>query len=304
MISILISVHDCFVDKLVSGLHRQAANSGKEFEIIISDDASLKEYRSVNEKLQELPHVSYHQQEKDLKRAGNRNFLGRQAKYRYLLFIDGDALVSSNDFINKYLECCQGQLVVCGGTAYMKEPPADSGYFLRWIYGWKREVKSAESRSRKPGESFSAFNFLIEKSLFLENPFPEKITDYGHEDTIFGLKIFRKGYHVKHIDNTLIHGGLEPNREFLDKSLNAVENLYHLLSDKEYQSYLTGIRIARWYTFCRKTGIYLLFRWFYPWIKRPIEHNLFSHKPDLFLFDLYRLGYMLQMDNINLTDNS
>ena len=295
MISILIPVYNCFADNLVTELHRQATGSGKEFEIIISDDASLEEFRNINARLQDLPYVSYHQQEKDLKRAGNRNFLGQQAKYPYLLFIDGDALVASDDFLIKYLACCQGRVVVCGGTGYLKDPPADPDHFLRWFYGWRREVKSAATRNRNPGASFSAFNFLIERSVFLENRFPGDIRDYGHEDTIFGLQVAGEGYAIKHIDNKLIHSGIETNREFLDKSLQAVANLYQLLTDREFSSYMTGIRIARWYLFCEKSGIYLLLRLLYPCIKKLAEHNLFSLKPDMFLFDLYRLSYMLRL---------
>jgi glycosyltransferase involved in cell wall biosynthesis len=299
MISILIPVHNHFVENLVNELHRQATDIGRDFEIIISDDASLDEYRSINARLQSLKHVKYFQHDKDLKRSGNRNFLGQQAKYDYLLFIDGDALVSSNDFIEKYLGHCSERVIACGGTGYPKAPPDNTDYFLRWFYGWRREARSAATRNKNPGKSFSAFNFLIKRSLFLENKFPVEVTEYGHEDTLFGLHLAIKGYHIIHIDNSLIHNGIETNREFMDKSLTAVENLYRLLSHEKYGSYITVIRIVKWYRFCKKTGISLLLNRLYPWLKKPVEQNLMSRKPDLFLFDLYKLGHMLQLHRIN-----
>ena len=282
MISILIPAHNYFVENLVSELHRQATDTGRDFEIIISEDASLDEYSIINARLQKLPHLKYFKHDKDLNRAGNRNFLGQQAKYNYLLFIDGDALVSSDDFIEKYLGYCSGKVIACGGTGYPKNPPDDTEYFLRWFYGWRREVRSAATRKKNPGKSFSAFNFLIERSLFLENQFPVEVTEYGHEDTLFGLHLAMNGYQITHIDNSLIHNGIENNREFMDKSLKAVENLYLLLSHEKYGSYITGIRIVKWYRFCKKTGISLLLNRLYPWLKKPIEQNLVSRKPDLF----------------------
>ena len=292
MISVLIPVYNCFVDILVKELHRQASQAGREFEIIISDDGSLEEFRQINAGLQDLPGVQYFQQEKDLKRAGNRNFLGQQAKFRYLLFIDGDARVASENFIEKYLACCEGKIIVCGGTGYQYAPPGNPEYFLRWFYGWQREVRSATTRNQKPGTSFSAFNFLIEKSVFLENRFHEEIRDYGHEDTIFGLNLAEKGHQIRHIDNILIHAGIESNREFMDKSLQAVANLQKLMQDKELGRYMTGITIARWYIFCKKTGISFFLKGMYPGIRKLAEHNLFGRRPKLFLFDLYRLSYM------------
>jgi len=125
-----------------------------------------------------------------------------------------------------------------------------------------------------------------------------EVTEYGHEDTLFGLHLSMNGHQITHIDNLLIHNGIENNREFMDKSLKAVENLYRLLSHEKYGSYITGIRIVKWYRFCKKTGISLLLNRLYPWLKKPIEQNLVSRKPDLFLFDLYKLGHMLELHRI------
>jgi len=64
MISILIPVHNYFVENLVSELHRQATDTGRDFEIIISEDASLDEYSIINARLQKLPHLKYFKHDK------------------------------------------------------------------------------------------------------------------------------------------------------------------------------------------------------------------------------------------------
>ena len=296
MLSILIPTYNYFIQELVTELQRQALASGKPFEIIVSDDGSEDRYQSANRKVGDMDHVRYVQQEDSLRRSGNRNFLGKEARYDYLLFIDCDASVFSGDFIKNYLDCCRGKLAVCGGTAYTETPPEDPRYFLRWFYGWKRETLSASTRNKDPGASFSAFNFLIERSVFLENPFPQDIREYGHEDTIFGLVLAGRGYEIRHIDNQLVHSGLEPSKEFLAKSLKAVENLRALLSDDRYAGLIKGIRISRSYYRCRRCGLAIFLRWLFPAVRPAIERNLTGKNPDLFYFDLYKLGYLLCLE--------
>jgi len=298
MLSILIPTYNYFIKGLTTELHRQASASGRAFEIIVSDDGSEEEFRKKNERVSNMDHVQYVQQNTDLKRSGNRNFLAQTARYEYLLFIDCDAAVPSEEFIEQYLKCCAGKLAVCGGTAYSDTPPEDRQYFLRWFYGWKREVRSAASRNKNPGSAFSAFNFLIERSIFLENPFPQEIKEYGHEDTIFGLVLAEKGYEIRHIDNQLIHTGLETGREFLAKSLKALDNLKVLLTDETHASYIKSIRIARSYIICRKTGLAILLRWLFPLMRPAFERSLLGKKPDMFFFDLYKLGYLLWLDRV------
>ncbi len=296
MLSILIPTYNYFIADLTTELNRQASLSGRPFEIIVSDDGSEEKYCKANRQVAKLENVRYVQQEMNLKRSGNRNFLARTARYEYLLFIDCDASVPCGDFIEQYLECCTGKLAVCGGTAYSDTPPADRRYFLRWFYGWKREVRSAAFRNKDPGTAFSAFNFLIERSIFLENPFPREIREYGHEDTIFGLMLAGKGYEIRHIDNQLIHTGLETSKEFIAKSLKALESLKVLLMDENYASIINKIRIARSYVLCRKTGLAILIRWLFPLMRPAIERSLLGKKPDMFFFDLYKLGYLLRLD--------
>jgi glycosyltransferase involved in cell wall biosynthesis len=296
MLSILIPTYNHHISTLTRELHRQASASGKAFEIIISDDCSAETYRDANRQVESMEHVRYLQQDTPLKRSANRNFLGQSARHPYLLFIDCDAEVGSEDFIEKYLECCKGDAVVCGGTAYSPSPPEQQEYLLRWFYGMKREVRTAASRNATPDASFSAFNFLIKRSLFLGNPFLEEIREYGHEDTFFGLMIASKGHIINHIDNPLIHKGLEPAEEFIKKSLEALRNLKQLISNERFSEYATRIRIVRWYLFFRKSGLAILIRGLFPLIRNPIERILLGKNPNLLCFDLYKLGYILQLD--------
>lgn len=49
-----------------------------------------------------------------------RNYLGEQARYPYLLFLDTDTSPVGEDFLSLYLKNAGGQ-VVCGGFCYPEE---------------------------------------------------------------------------------------------------------------------------------------------------------------------------------------
>ncbi len=119
--------------------------------------------------------------------------------------------------------------MICGGTAYLPDPPVDASYYLRWHYGRKREQRAAKLRSKDPCRAFSSFQFLATKSILKHVPFDNDLKAYGHEDTVFGLALEQQGIPVVHIDNTLVHDGLEPADEFLDKTRQGLRNLKFLL---------------------------------------------------------------------------
>ena len=68
-------------------------------------------------------------------------------------------------------------------------------------------------------------NFLLPAHVLKEIPFDERISGYGHEDSLFGYELSRKGFEIVHIDNPVLHGELETNREFVNKTAQAVKNL-------------------------------------------------------------------------------
>jgi len=219
MISVCVTVYKFPVQELIDGLISQAEALNIEYEILIGDDSPQKT------QLKPAKNVLYFHNSPALKRSANRNFLASKAKYKYLLFIDGDAKIENGSFLKNYLnEIKTNAKIVCGGTLYSEKCPSKDKK-LHWKYGKFVESKPAVLRSKTPYSSFTSFNFLIEKEIFLNIKFNEKLTEYGHEDTIFGFELERQGVEVNHIDNQLIHSGVETNDVFVRKSLKAVENL-------------------------------------------------------------------------------
>ncbi|MDR1792968.1 MAG: glycosyltransferase family 2 protein [Bacteroidales bacterium] len=297
MLSVLIPIYNYNAVQLVENLHQQAVDAKIEFEILLLDDLSENtECRWNNLELRTLKHVTLFELPTKAGRAVARNFLAGQAKYDYLLFLDCDSQVVDNQFINRYLECCKGQnVIVCGGTAYKSQKPERDSY-LRWKYGIRVEEKSAAVRNKNPNARFSTFNFLISKDLFRSILFNEMLKNYGHEDTVFGLELKERGYKVTYIDNPLYHTGIDKNEIYLKKTREGVENLKILLSQFPQKEILTKeIRLLRYYQILKKTHTVYLFYKLYSLFKVLMLRNFNSEHPNLFLFNLYKLGYLCSL---------
>jgi hypothetical protein len=284
------------VSKLAEALHRQAMQSGLPFEILLMDDASGQEFREKNSAIR-LSRLHYVQLPENAGRSRIRNMLGRQAQYPYLIFMDCDAAVSSEDYIKRYIPYFKPDTVCSGGRIYEKEQPRDKKY-LRWKYGVKREAVPAEKRGEKSNQGFMTCNFLIAKSLLEENPFNEDLTGYGHEDTLFGIQLQEKGYFIRHIDNPLIHLGLEDADVFIEKTEKALVNLRKIneILQEKYPRSVEHSSLVRMEKKLRKMRLIPLFAFVFSIFKPLIRMNLSGRYPSLFLFDLYKIGVLVMQN--------
>ena len=212
MISILIPVYNCNIVSLVYDLHNQAAASSVPFEIIVLDDCSSELLRDQNKDVIKLSSVKFIELEQNIGRASIRNKLAGMASFPTLLFMDCDSKVLDADYIKRYLPYCGKDIVVCGGRMYRPVPPDEPEMMLRWLYGIKREQLPANVRNKDPYHSFMTNNFLISRIILSQIRFDESLVHYGHEDTLFGFELKKKGIPVIHIQNPLIHIGLEITR--------------------------------------------------------------------------------------------
>ena len=137
---------------------------------------------------------------------------------------------------------------------------------------------------------------MIRKDIFLKTGFDTSIKEYGHEDTVFGIQLFKNKVEIKHIDNPLVHKGLEDNKIFIKKSVEALNNLFYLYNNHPFSADLVKyIKILRWYRTARFSGLYIIFAAFYSLFGKLITKNLNSHKPNIILFDIYKLSYLCSL---------
>ena len=290
-ISLLIPV--CNYD-IVALVHSMKSCIGKipEFiEILIGDDGSSPDFRNKYKALEE-PGVRLIVSEKNIGRAAIRNKLALEAKGDYLLFIDADAMIpgTADAYISKWLPYLSKARVICGGILYHNSPPGDPDKILRWKIGWKREQRKASEREKHPYSFFSTFNVMIDRTVFSKIRFNEELRQYGYEDALLSYQLEKAGISIRHIDNGLMHDGLESNREFLNKTKLGLENLsrlYDSVTDK--RTFSSTVRILRLYNILAFFRLTLLLAGLYLRYKEKMEIRLDSHNPPMILFSIYKV---------------
>ncbi|HAT64660.1 MAG TPA: glycosyl transferase [Flavobacteriaceae bacterium] len=296
MISILIPTYNYNVFPLVKEAHLQGEKASIPFEILVYDDCSPNPVGE-NENINQLTNGSFLKLPKNIGRSAIRNKLARDAKYPNLLFLDADTQIISSQFLKNYLHAIkEDSQIIYGGILYQHNKP-NTAEILRWVYGNKREALPVTERNKQPHLRFLTLNFLIKKNVFSIIEFNEQIPNLRHEDTLFALDAKKSGINVSHIDNPVVHLGLESSEVFLRKSEESVDVL-HLFLEKNMID-AEEVALTKRAKQLKKMGLSGLFLWFYKFSKNSMKENLLSKKPSLFIFDLYRLGHYLNYKSSN-----
>lgn len=291
MLSILLPTYDRDMLPLVEVLHQQCIEAAYPFEILVFDDASHSHWNPSNEKINSWPHCQFISHTENKGRAANRNALATAAKGTHFLFLDGDMMPQHADFILRYLKAIQEHNIVFGGIAYQTEKPT-ANFRLRWIYGKKREEIPVEKRQINPYATCLTSNLCIERKVFEAVQFNPTIASYGYEDLLFVKGIANTGQTITHIDNPALHLGLEENEVFLEKTKQALENAKKMvqkgwITSKDIKALKWHKRILQWRL---KPILYPILLLLAPQMKR----NLRSSKPNIRIFDLYKLFYLMR----------
>ncbi|MEM1327629.1 MAG: glycosyltransferase family 2 protein [Bacteroidota bacterium] len=291
MLSILIPIYNFDCRDLVRDLVAQADVLEEAVEIICLDDASSSVFRVLNQEILSYSSmVTYQYLSKNIGRSKIRNRLAKLAQFPYLLFMDCDAAVPCDDYLKQYLIHCQPNTVLCGGRVYQNTAPENDDYLLHWTVGKVREEIDAKVRQQQPYYSFMTNNFIAPKSVFDRLQFEEKLTQYGHEDTLFGLALEEQNISVNHLDNPLIHVGLEETMIFLEKTEQALENLVYLVQN----GYLIETRLLQLFRRLERARLLSVFLRSFRWARPRLIQRLKSAAPSLFAFDLYKLGIFVE----------
>ena len=286
-LSILIPVYNADCRQQVTELLRQASViDGLEYEVIVADDESPdKELTALCREISQWKNCRFIERDHHTGRACMRNFLARQARYEWLLFLDCDMGIKAG-FIQRYLEC-DGSDVIDGGVSIGKGPDNN----LRYLYEKACEARhSAEERSRQPFHHFHTANFLVRRNILLANPFDERYRNYGYEDVFFGKQLAKQHIKITHIDNPAGFDTFEDNPHFVQKTEEGLRTLHTFRADlKGYSNMLTfvdGIHISL---------VKRLIVWFHR-LSGPFERRrLCGSHPSLRIFNLYKLGYYLTL---------
>ena len=175
-LSIVIPTYNRECTTLVRPLQLQAENiDGLHYEVLVADDGSADSaVKQANRMIRDWDNCRLIELEQNIGRACIRNYLAREAKYPYLLFLDSDVQVVVPDYLSRYLRC-KGDDVVYGGVCIV--PNAElAAHNLRYRYELACEPRhSVERRKVSPYQGFRTSNFLMRRDVLLSHPFDERI---------------------------------------------------------------------------------------------------------------------------------
>ncbi|MBI2257889.1 MAG: glycosyltransferase [Flavobacteriia bacterium] len=289
MLSICIPVFNFDITSLIEELNKQIKTLETNIEIIIIDDGS-EFFKETNQII--CQKHNYIELTKNIGRAKIRNLFLKYALYDYLLFLDCDSKIISSLFLKLYIDNINQQTnVVCGGRNYNPIKPKRNK-LLRWKYGIQRESKDVLERGKSPYLSFMTNNFLVKKNILQKYPFDERIKQYGHEDTLFGLELLKNNISVLHINNPIENGEIEDNQLYIKKTKESITSLCQIMQNQTLsKDLLENISLIKFYFKYKNYDVALLF------IFRIIKpFLLFSLKKGYFLlifFDFYKLGELI-----------
>lgn len=290
MLSIVIPIFNQDVRPLVYTLTKQCTKLNINFQILCFDDQSEQKYKDMNKELAFKINVNYTEMSENLGRSKIRNWLGKAAYFEYILFLDGDSAIKSKDFIATYLKELPTSSVIYGGRKYIPKAPRSKKKILHWKYGTKREALSVKTRNKNPYLNFQSNNFLIPEKLFVQNLFDEKVEGYGYEDLLYAFDLKQKGVRIKHIDNPVIHDGLELNTVFVKKTNQAISNLAQLYQHGK----VPPTRLINSYLRLKEYGLLTLFKWTFQKNEEKINKNILSDNPSIPLFNIWKLYLFIQ----------
>ena len=287
-LSVLIPTHNHVCVTLVRQLAQQLAAAGIDHEVIVADDGSTdSDSIAENQAINDLPHCRYLIRQENVGRAAIRNVLVREAQQPYVLFIDSDMTLISDDFIRRYLDS-DCDTVIDGGVAIGGDPDTLKGN-LRYCYEKAEEARhTAPERQKSPYQHLHTANLLVRRDLMIEHPFDERFRHYGYEDVLLGKSFREQRIPIAHIDNPLGFCTFETNADFVAKTEEGLRTLGQFRDDlRGYSRLLTLISNIH------IPAVLTVIRLWHRLFGRLERRNLCGNRPSITVFKLYRLGYFI-----------
>lgn len=295
MLSILIPTYNYNVYPLVFQIEKQALKLNFKFEIICIDDGSNSSLNFENEKINSLTYCRFVSAKANVGLSSNRNALAQASKYDFLLFIDGDSLLLNDTFLSNYLNNIHKDIDIIYGGRVHPEHVDSSKKKLRWKYGKCVEDKTALHRSEQIYKTLMFNNTLISKACFNKILFDSILKKYGHEDTLFAYQVAQLNLKVKHIENPVLHGDIDNTDIFIKKTEDGINNLIYIYNSRKID--IKFIKILKYYFLIKKYNLNTPLAFLFKTIKPLLLENLNSSNPSLFLFNVYKLGYLSSIKN-------
>lgn len=289
-LSVCIPVYNFDVRELVYGLKKQITEQNLSVEIILIDDHSEKHFLSLNSEIQNITE-SYIALEQNIGRAKIRNLFLKYAQGEFLLFLDCDAKVMSDCFLEKYLDTIKqnpGSALLYGSFRVVEQ----FSQTLRNQYSVEREIFFGDRST--DFSIFKTVNFVIKTEVFSKFNFNENIEQYGYEDYIFSKVLEENSVEFLAFQNPVFHYDDTSNSVFLDKLKFAAKSLSILSKDQNNIKYLKSITLYKAAVVLEKFGLKAVYLFIFLLFEKKIQSNLLSKKPSIRNLDFYKLAFFLR----------
>lgn len=163
-------------------------------------------------------------------RSAARNAAIAHARADWVLLLDADMLPDDPAFLTRYLDAMEMSLVpsvIVGGYSLRLAPRHARHALHRW-QAEASECITAARRQTAPGRHVFSSNVLVHRAVLEIIPFDEEFSDWGWEDTDWGIRA-AKYYPVQHIDNTASHLGLDADAALMSKYASSGANFARLV---------------------------------------------------------------------------
>ncbi len=292
MISILIPTYNYNVTALFKALKTELENATTNYEVICYEDGSSQYIKDNSNIIDTIPHAKHIISKDNKGRLTTRQSLAEMAKYDWLLFLDSDVIPQDPKFLQNYIEYTKSDYQgIYGGCSYDIQKP-NGQFVLRWKYGQNYEDADAEIRNKTPFKILVSANFLIKKNVFLDINSSVENDGYGYDNFVAAL-MKSKNIKVFHINNNVIHKGLDKNTVFLNKTEKAVETIFEF--NRKNHETETENSLLEFYRKMNLFGLSKVIEVVFNLSKTLIKKQLLSRNPNLKLFQFYKLGYLCSL---------
>ena len=290
-LSILIPTYNNVCLRLVKDLQAQASLlPDLEYEILVADDGStdkttVEENRAIND----LENCRYIERKRNEGRAVIRNFLAKEAKYPWLLFIDSNMTVINSQYLTNYQKTPENDVIYGGYQVKRKQENLKNN--LRYIFECKG-IQNGDYKLRQanPYGDFHTSNFVIKRNIMLQYPLDERFHLYGYEDVLFGKSLKENHINILHVDNPLGYEHFIGNMAFVTKTEESLHTLYQFRTDLQGYSkiidYANKIEHLHLNNFVKRL---------FPLLSLSIKAKLTGNKPSIFWFNIYKLMYYIHL---------
>ncbi|WP_312079281.1 glycosyltransferase family 2 protein [Chryseobacterium sp.] len=295
-LSVCIPVYNFDARELVFSLKKQISARNLSAEIIVIDDFSERKFLSLNSEIQNIAN-DFVALDKNLGRSKIRNLFLKYTKGEYLLFLDCDGKIISDNFVVKYLNFINqnpATNVIYGGRN-VSEVPLNKDHLLRWKFAIERENLPVEKRKENPYLSFQTNNFIVKREVLEKIPFNSEYNKYGYEDLLFAMDLKIQNISIDHIENPILNDDVETNEIYLKKVKESVESISLMLQNDSIKRKISMIKLVKTFNKLNFFPVSFLLSIFFKVIKKSILNTLLRGNKSLKYLDLYKLGLLLEM---------